>query len=291
MVQYKYSSHRTRRIKKIRKQREKYPELAQKIIETSDIILQVLDSRFLSETRNEELENLIKKKKKTLINVLNKSDLINIDKVKKSELKKLEPYIFVSAFKRLGGQRLRTLIRREALKIENLEKKKMKGQKIKEIEEEKITVGVLGYPNIGKSSLINLLIGKSSAGVGSDAGYTRGVQKLKLSEDIVLIDSPGVIPKKQYSHQESDKIAHHTVFGGRSYSQVKNAELVVSEIMKKFPGTLERYYKIKANGNPELLIEKIGEQKNIFKKKGEVDEDKTSRMILKDWQEGKIRIL
>jgi len=55
MVQYTYSSHRTRHIEKIRKQRQKYPIIAKNIVDTSDIILQVLDARFPGKTRNLEL--------------------------------------------------------------------------------------------------------------------------------------------------------------------------------------------------------------------------------------------
>ena len=135
-----------------------------------------------------------------------------------------------------------------------------------------------------------MLIGKSKAGTGSDAGYTKGIQKLKLNKDILLIDSPGVIPKKQYSTTEKEKIAQQTKVGGRSFSQVKNPELVVANIMKYHKGTLEKFYKIKSKGDSEILLEELGKQKGFLKKRGIVDEDKVARLILKDWQSGKIKI-
>ena len=60
MVQYTYSSHRTRHLDKIRKQRVKYPQVAKNIVNTSDILLEVLDARFIEETRNTEIEEQIK---------------------------------------------------------------------------------------------------------------------------------------------------------------------------------------------------------------------------------------
>jgi ribosome biogenesis GTPase A len=138
--------------------------------------------------------------------------------------------------------------------------------------------------------LLNVLIGKSSAGVGSDAGFTKGIQKIKLSKGIILIDTPGVIPKEDYSHSEMQKIAGHTILGGRSYSQVKEPVFVVQEIMLKFPGILEKHYEIEANGDAEILIEELGKKQGFLKKGGIVNEDTTARSILKDWQTGKIRV-
>ena len=91
-VQYLFSSRRTRRIAKIRKQRQKYPDISHKIVTVSDIILEVLDARFIKETRNIELETEIKKQKKKLIYVLNKSDLVKTKKVPKN----FTSYVFIS---------------------------------------------------------------------------------------------------------------------------------------------------------------------------------------------------
>jgi len=270
-VRYSFSSRRTGHIENIRKQRQEYPDIIKKIIEWSDIILEVLDARFIKDTRNLELEKTIKDKEKKIIYVINKSDL--------SSLKEIEdlpsPISFISCKKREGIKNLREMIKIAASKINK---------------QDKIIVGVIGYPNTGKSSLINLLIGRKSAKTGADAGFTKGVQKLRLTSEITLLDSPGVIPRTEYSSIENKKLAKQTKVGARSYSQIKDPEMVVTELMREFPGVFETYYKINAQGNPEILIEKLGKQKNFLKKGGEVDFDKTSRLILKDWQEGRSSI-
>ena len=270
-IRYSFSSRRTRHIGKIRKQRQKYPTLIKKIIEDSDIVLEILDARFPEETRNHEIEQEIKKLKKIIIYVLNKSDLTT--KIKKFNY--LSPNIVVSCKERKGIRILRNLIKQFSKKISK---------------KEKVIVGIIGYPNTGKSSLINILIGKASAGTGAQAGFTRGIQKLKLDENTVLLDSPGVIPEKEYSGVEKEKIARHTMVGGRSYSQVKEPEIVIANLMKEYPKVLEKFYKIKANGDSEVLIEKLGNKKGFMKKGGKVNEDQTARDILKDWQDGKIKV-
>ncbi len=274
---YSFSSRRTKRATKspkLRKQKEKYPSLVKKIVETSDIILEVLDARFVSDTRNSELEKEIKKLDKKIIYVLNKSDLI-----KKQKKQNLSNYVFVSCKLRTGIKNLRDKIKITANKI-----KKQKSV------DDKTTIGIIGYPNTGKSSLINLLIGRSSAGTGAEAGFTKGIQKLRLSQDIILLDTPGVIPEKDYSSAEKQAIIKHTIVGGRSYSKVKDPELVIANLIKEYRGVLEKHYKINAKGNSEILLEKLGRKKGFLKKGDKVNEDKTARFILKDWQMGVIRL-
>jgi len=274
---YSFSSRRTgqaRDPKNIRKQKQKFPIVVQKVLNKSDIILQILDARFIKDTRNLELETNLKELDKIVINVMNKSDLIT-----KNQIKDLpKEYILVSCKERRGVGKLRDQIKRYASKI----KKPLDKQG-------KITVGIIGYPNTGKSSLINLLIGKKSAKTGAEAGFTKGLQKLKLTTKIMLLDSPGVIPKKEYTSIENTKLAKHAQVGARTYSQVKDPETIIFEMMKAFPNTIQKHYKIKTQSS-EHLLEKLGRQKNLLKKGNQVNFDKTARLILKDWQDGKIKL-
>jgi hypothetical protein len=276
---YSFSSRRTGHTENIRKQRPKYPSLAEKIIQMSDIILEILDARFIKETRNPELEEMIKKQKKKIIYVFNKADLINIKKANKEEIASLDPKVFVSCTTRKGIKELRNKIKITSYRIENRIDKEFN----------KITVGVIGYPNTGKSSVINFLAGKSSAGVGADAGFTKSIQKIKLTSEIVLLDSPGVIPVKEYSSSDAFAKSRNTKVGARSYSQVKYPETVVADLMKEFPLLLENFYKISSEGDSEIFMEKLARKKGFLNKGNKVDEDKTARLILKDWQSGKIR--
>jgi len=257
-----------KRLRNRSKQRSKYPLLLEKVIEMSDIVLEILDARFAKEMRNKDVENLIKNKGKKIIYVLNKSDLT------RKRDKRLNPKVFVSCKNREGITELRNKIKEEVLKIQK------KGKYTR------VHVGVIGYPNTGKSSLINLLIGRNSAKTGSEAGFTKGIQKLKLTGDINLLDSPGVIPSDKYSMTE-EKIAQQVKVGGRSPNQVKNPEFAVNEMVQSNKKDLEKFYKIKFN-DAEDLIEKIGKKKGFLKKGGEIDFDRTARLILKDWQLGSI---
>jgi len=271
-VRYSFSSRRTRHLENIRKQKPKFPRIVERVIEDSDILLEVLDSRFVKDTRNEEIEKFIEEKGKKIIYVLNKSDLVK--KIESIITNGLKNYVVVSCKLRKGIKKLRDEIKIQA--------RKMKKQ-------DRVVVGVIGYPNTGKSSVINLLIGKSSAKTGAEAGFTKGFQKLKLTPDILLIDSPGVIPEKEYSSVEQKAINKHVKIGAKTRN-IKDPEIVFSNLMKEYSGIFENFYKIDTKGNPEEFLEVFGRKKNFLKKGNEINFDKAARFILMDWQKGKITI-
>ena len=253
--------------------KKKFPDIVREVISKSDIVLEILDARFIKETRNVELENLIKNKGKKLIYVLNKADLVE-DKFIKDQIneQKLLPYVIISCRRRRGSQILRNRIKIEAKKIDFPEKR----------------IGIIGYPNVGKSSVINLLTGRPSAKTAFEAGFTRGMLKIKLAENIFVIDTPGVFPGKEI---KDETFAQHVKIGSRNYDKIHDPEFVVSSIMKEYPGVFEKFYNIKVKNDSDLLIEKLGRKKAFLVKGNEVDIDRTSRLILKDWQAGKMQKL
>ncbi len=279
-VRYSFSSRRTGQIAEGNKHREPYPKLVKEVIKISDIILEILDARFLRETRNIELEKLIKESGKKIIYVINKADLVNIEDLKANELlSELMPHAFVSCKQRKGIRELRNRIKIEVKRLHLKEIKKM----------ERAQIGIIGYPNTGKSSLLNILVGGKPARKSPQAGFTRGIQKVRLSKGILILDTPGVIPEKEYSPTGLPELKKYAKIGVRTYDKMKNPEFVLAGLMKQYPNVFEKFYGIEANGDSEVLINEIGKKRNFLKKMGLIDSDRTARAILKDWQEGKIR--
>ncbi|MEM4605499.1 MAG: GTPase [Candidatus Pacearchaeota archaeon] len=265
-----WKANRPRNLENIDKQREKYPDLVNKVIEISDVVLEILDARFPEETRNKEIEEKIKSMGKRLIFVLNKCDLIDTKNASLPE--DIRPYVFVSCKKRWGSRILRNLIKDEI---------KYRNKKFKRAQ-----VGIIGYPNTGKSSLINFLTGKPAAKTAQEAGFTKGIQKVRLSSNILLLDTPGVIPLEKYSNDDPILIKHHALVGARNYDKVKNPDFIVQDLLEKHSKEVCDFYKVEETKSADEFLDNLGRKKNFLVKGGEVDIDRTARLVLKDWQEG-----
>ena len=152
-----------------------------------------------------------------------------------------------------------------------------------------IVVGVLGYPNVGKSSIINALAHKQKAKVSKKAGTTHGIHWISASNEIKLIDSPGVIPLKK------DDELRYGLIGARDSQNLKNPEVVAHFLIELFLETskknLEVFYNIEIqNENSEEILAKVALKKGKLLKGGIPDETKTAINIVRDWQQGKLRL-
>jgi ribosome biogenesis GTPase A len=278
-VRYSFGSRHTGRISNITKQRKKFPKIVSEMIEMTDIIIEVLDARFIEETRNPDVEEEILKQGKKLIFAINKADLIN----RKTFKTNLRPHVLISPQERFGSVRLRNLLKQFSKKIEHTKKNKDNL--------DKTLIGVIGYPNTGKSTLINFLVGRPVAKTGNEAGFTKGLQKLSLTKDLMILDSPGVIPEEEYSMSDKEKMAKQTLLSARSSGKVRDPETAIQYLMSDVPGVIEKHFRLKEkHEDSELLLEELA-LKNNFKKKGnKPDLDRAARLILTDWQAGKIKM-
>lgn len=148
-------------------------------------------------------------------------------------------------------------------------------------------IGFVGYPNVGKSALINAMAHRARAKVSNVPGTTRGVQWIKVG-GLRVLDSPGVIPFE-------DKNARLVLLGAKNADMVKSAEWssiqIIKFLLEKNPEALKNYFKLDSLvSDPYEILLQIGEKRKFLRKGGVVDEDRTSRTIIREWQTGKLRI-
>ena len=140
-------------------------------------------------------------------------------------------------------------------------------------------VGVVGYPNVGKSSIINVLKGQSAARTSPEAGFTKGKQYVRMNKDFLLIDTPGVIAKET----EEELV----LIGAENPATLKDPDLAAIKLMKIHPGLIEKKYDVEVKEDAEETISDIALKLNLKKKGNMPDIERASRKILKEWIDGK----
>ncbi|XP_028805153.1 LOW QUALITY PROTEIN: guanine nucleotide-binding protein-like NSN1 [Neltuma alba] len=274
-----------------------YKELV-KVIEASDVIVEVLDARDPLGTRCIDMEKLVMKSgpDKHLVLLLNKIDLVPREAVEKW-LKYLREELPAVAFKcstqeqksNLGWKSSKKskasnlLQTSDCLGADTLIKLLKNYSRSHEIKKS-ITVGVIGLPNVGKSSLINSLKRSHVVNVGATPGLTRSMQEVQLDKNVKLLDCPGVVMLKS---QEND--ASIALRNCKRIEKLEDPISPVKEILKLCPAPLlVTLYKIPSFDSVDDFIQKVATVRGKLKKGGIVDVEAAARIILHDWNEGKI---
>jgi len=273
---------------------EAYWDVIKRIVKESDLVLEILDARLIELSRNEKVEEIIKDAQRPFIFVINKSDLARGRGLKKQvdKLREEGEVVFVSAKDKNSIHVLFTAIKK-VFKEHGKRQQSIKkiGDPKPEFREAKadIVVGVLGYPNVGKSSLINALAHKKKVQVSKKSGTTHGIHWVKATNEIKLIDSPGVIPLAK------DDPVRYGLIGAKDVERLKNPQLVSDAIIQLFlqnnKESFQNFYGITIKDeNLEIIMQQIGNKKGFLIKGGNIDEHRTASLIVRDWQEGRIQI-
>jgi len=245
-----------------------------KVIDSSDVVIQVLDARDPMGTRSQKIEEYIKKEKahKHLLFVLNKVDLVPTWITQKwvALLSQEHPTIaFHASINHPFGKSALINLLRQLGKLHESSKQ--------------ISIGFIGYPNTGKSSIINALRSKKVCKTAPIAGETKVWQYITLMKKIYLIDCPGVVPPGLETDEE--KVLRGVVRVELVETPDDYIPAVLERTKKKY---LQRNYRINDWKDPNDFLEKLCKRTGKLLKGGEPDLKAVSKMVLNDWQRGKL---
>ncbi len=269
-VRMKRKKGKKRKIKFKEKIKE-HNKLAREAIKQANLIFVVVDARFINDSRDLEIEEEAKREGKKVILVVNKIDLV--PKLFREEIKRYlkrndENFVIVSSKTRYWFRKLRKLID----KHKNEFKEEGKGR---------LKIAVIGYTNVGKSSLINTLKGKHSCRTSSLPKFTKGVQWIRLSKDVLLLDSPGTIKFKG--------ISGYLLGIDASKPSWREGKALYEILKSKEEDWDKKSYGIESEDFEDFL-NKLAEKYNFKLAKGELDLDRALKKFVNDWNKGKIKV-
>ncbi len=249
-------------------------------IKLVDIIVELLDARAPLSSINEQLEKTIGQKKKVI--VLSKPDLAD-----STQTEKWKQYLQKDGNQVLVLNLTNPSSTKEIAKAINvLGQEKWAKQKAKGMKPQPIRTMILGIPNVGKSSLINRIAKRSAAGVQNKPGYTRGEQWIKVNNEFLLLDTPGILPM---SYDNQKKAINLALLGAIREDILPKSDLVEAllKILKeKYPDGLKERFGIEEITNPQDIIQAISSKRGVITNKGEIDVAKCENLLLKEFKDG-----
>lgn len=256
-----------------------------------DVIIEILDARIPLASQNPDIKQITANKKKII--VLNKSDLANEAETKKwIEFFKNQGIIAIATDSNLGKGVKETLKLVQEVMQEELEKASMKG-----IKNKNIRIMICGIPNVGKSSFINRMINRKSAEVGNRPGVTKQKQWVRISTNIELLDTPGVLWPKFENQDISLKLAYTGTIKDELLDKTEIAYNLLKYLEKNNKKELFERYKltdqeinsiISEDDDTIKLMNLIAKKRGAIISGGEIDYERTSAIILNDFRTGKI---
>lgn len=246
-----------------------------------DIVLEVIDARIPKSSRNPLITEITEKKDRIII--MNKTDLS--DPIENEKWIKKFADDGIKAIKMNAKEKINTK------EIYNIAKEilfeKFKKNEEKNIENENIRMMVVGIPNSGKSTFINNIAKRKGARVGNRPGVTQQKQWIKTKENILLLDTPGVLWPK-FDGQTGLNLS----FTNAIKDEILNIEELCLKFIKfmkeSYPKNLEERYKIDSNKTALEIYEEIGIKRGAIIRKGEVDYTRCANLIFNDFRSGKL---
>ena len=251
-------------------------------IDLIDIVYEVLDSRIPISSKIKDIDDIVKNKPRILI--MTKSDLCDLNKTNK-HIKYYEELgykvVLVDLINNKNLDKIKTVT--EQVLNEINKKREEKGLKIRTAR-----ALIIGIPNVGKSTLINRLAGKKVVNVGDKPGVTKQLSWIRISKDVDLLDSPGILWPKIDNELQAFNLACFSAIKEEILPNDELACYILKYMFDNYKDNLKERYGLTTLDEEDFseAYEVIGRKRGCILKGNEVDYDKVSNLIIKDLKEG-----
>ncbi len=248
-------------------------------MEKVDLVIEVLDGRLPQASSNPMIEELRSARQRPCLKILNKSDLCDPVATK-------EWLAYYSRQKNVHAVALSCKKPSDVAKITSLCLKLAphRGTPLKPLR-----MMIMGIPNVGKSTLMNALLKKRVAKVGDEPAITKVQQRLYLGNNMVLIDTPGMLWPKIVHPSDGLMLAASHAIGVNALIEEEVATFLAGVLLEHYPALLTARYGFKTQGMDAVaVIEGVATRRGFRLKGGEFDTEKAAHIFLQDYRTGAI---
>ena len=251
-------------------------------IKLVDLVIELLDTRIPYSSFNDEFEKIVKNKKRLL--VFTKADLADQTITEG----------WVNQFKKEGKDFIFLDVTRDNVsalltkKIADLAKEKHAKEKAKGMKPQPVRTMIIGIPNVGKSSLINRLAKRRAAGVENKPGFTKGEQIIKVNNDFMLLDTPGVLPM---NYENKKKAMHLALVGSIKEDILPTLEMayyLIDFLKNNYPSALVTRFEITDLEDKEKVLNDIAIKRGLKGNNGVLMVENAAKLLLKEFKDGKL---
>ena len=249
-----------------------------------DVVVEMLDARIPRASSNPMLIKMIGNKPKVI--ALNKTDMADkeatalwLENLKTKNFAAVQ----IDCAKGKGVKQLLAAIQKAAEPV--TEKWLKRG-----VRNRPIRVMIVGIPNVGKSTLINRLVGRRTAMTQDKPGVTRGPQWITIAKGLELLDTPGVLWPKFENQEVGLFLALTGAVKEDVFDKSIAVEILIDKLQKEYPQVLSSKYGAVLGQEDDIktIYEKIAQARGCLKAGGKADIDKVMNMVLRDFKTGKL---